>query len=135
VHTFVFAGESDEVTLFDSGGNPVAYIDTVDNDLPIYLWDGTPVAYLYSTSGTYHIYGFNGEHLGWFKNGIVRDHDGLAVGATEYAYSGYTKYEPYKRYKKYKPYQSYRKYAPYEPYFRNYWSRTGLKLFLQSGAK
>jgi hypothetical protein len=135
INLSLYAGENDEITLFDSGGNPVAYIDTADDDLTIYLWDGTPVAYIYPESNSYHIYGFNGNHLGWFKNGIVRDHDGYAVGATEDAFSGYTKYEPYKSYKKYKPYQSYRKYAPYEPYFKNSWSRTDLRLFLRNGAR
>jgi hypothetical protein len=129
------AGEYDEMTLFDSGGNPVAYIDTADGDLTIYLWDGTPAAYIYPENNLYHVYGFNGNHLGWFENGIIRDHDGSVVGAIEKAFSGYTKYEPYKSYKKYKPYQSYRKYAPYKPYSKNSWSRTGLQLFLRSGAR
>ncbi len=48
-----------EITLFDSKGEAIAYIDTSD-ELTIYLWDGDPVAYLYDD----HVYGFNGKHLG-----------------------------------------------------------------------
>jgi hypothetical protein len=37
------ARASAEVTLFDSGGDAVAYIAPAE-DMTIYLWDGTPVA-------------------------------------------------------------------------------------------
>jgi len=66
-----------EETLFNSKGEPVAYISR-DVNRTIYLWDGYPVAYLYS----YHIYGFNGLHLGWLINGIVYDSDGNRIGFT-----------------------------------------------------
>ena len=38
-----------EISLFDSDGEAVAYIDTSD-DFTIYLWKGKPVAYLDNTS-------------------------------------------------------------------------------------
>ncbi len=35
--------------------------------LTIYLWGGKPVAYLSAESDDgFHVYGFNGKHLGWF---------------------------------------------------------------------
>ncbi len=64
-----------EETLFNSKGEPVAYIFS-DMNKTIYLWDGHSVAYLYS----YHVYGFNGRHLGWLINGIVYDPDGNRIG-------------------------------------------------------
>jgi len=64
-----------EKTLFNSMGEPVAYISR-DQNRTIYLWDGHPVAYLYG----YNVYGFNGRHLGWFINGIVYDPDGNRIG-------------------------------------------------------
>jgi hypothetical protein len=67
-----------EKTLFNSKGEPVAYISG-DMKKTIYLWDGHPVAYLYNS---YHIYGFNGWHLGWFINGIAYDLDGNRIGFT-----------------------------------------------------
>jgi hypothetical protein len=126
--------QAEEISLFNSSGKPVAYIDTKDDDLTIYLWDGKPVAYLSSSNSEFHIYGFNGKHLGWFIDGIVRDHQGNAVGSTKDATSMYKEYEPYKSYKQYKPYKSYKEYAPYKPYLSNSWSSTTLRLFLMQGA-
>jgi hypothetical protein len=124
-----------EITLFDSDGEAKAYIDTDDDDLTIYLWAGTPVAYLVPDDEDFDIYGFNGKHLGWFEEGIVRDHEGYALGFIKGAVNMYTKYEPYKGYKEYKPYKSYKEYAPYKPYYKNKFSNIPLSLFLRKGAK
>jgi hypothetical protein len=126
------ASAADELSLFDGSGKPVAY---VAEELTIYLWSGEPVAYLYQDSGKVHVYGFNGKHLGWFVKGIVRDHDGNAVGAVKEALRLATEYEPYKSYKQYKPYKSYREYAPYQPYLSQSWSDLPLRLFLLQGAE
>ncbi len=64
-------------TLYNPKGEPIAYICNHFRDT-IYLWDGHPVAYLYS----YHIYGFNGKHLGWFIDGIIYDYYGDRAGFT-----------------------------------------------------
>ena len=37
--------QESEVTLFDKSTQPIAYINYVDKDSTIYMWDGTPVAY------------------------------------------------------------------------------------------
>jgi hypothetical protein len=126
---------AEEITLFNSDGEAIAYIDAEDEDLTIYMWNGTPVAYLDPDGDDFNIYGFNGEHLGWFEDGIIRDHEGYAVGFIEGATNVYTKYEPYKSHKKYKPYQSYKKYAPYKPYNKNQFSNESLSLFLMKGKK
>ena len=125
---------SQEISLFNSNGDAVAYIDTDDEDNTIYLWNGTPVAYLSPESNYYNIYGFNGNHLGWFEDGIVRNEDGDAVGFQKGAVSGvYTNYEPYKSYKKYKPYKSFKSFAPFKPYFSNSFSNESFVLFLKRG--
>lgn len=120
-----------EISLFNSDGEATTYIDT--DDATIYLWEGKPVAYLHKKGGAYHIYGFNGEHLRWFVDGIVRDHEGNAVGVTESATNMYTGYESYKGYKEQKPYKDHREYAPYQPYFSNSWSSINLSGFLIQG--
>lgn len=66
-----------EKALFNSNGEPVAYVSD-DLSKVIYLWDGHPVAYLYE----YHVYGFNGLHLGWFIDGIMYDPNGDRIGFT-----------------------------------------------------
>ena len=125
---------AEEISLFNSNGGPVAYIDTDDENCTIYMWNGYPVAYLTTTSDDdFNIYGFNGKHLGWFCDGIVRDHEGYAVGFQKGAVSKYTQYEPYKSYKQYKPYKSYKKYAPYKPYYKSSFSSESLALFLNKG--
>jgi hypothetical protein len=66
-----------ERALYNVRGEPIAYI----SDYPtkaIYLWDGHPVAYLYA----FHVYGFNGSHLGWFVNDVVYDTSGNRIGFT-----------------------------------------------------
>jgi len=123
----------DEILLFNSDGDATAYIDTEDDDLTIYLWGGKPVAYLHKKSGEFHVYGFNGNHLGWFIDGIIRDYEGDAVGAKKDATDMYTNYEPYKGYKEYKPYKGYKEYAPYKPYLSSSWSSMNFKLFLLKG--
>ena len=123
----------DEISLFNSDGDATAYIDTEDDDLTIYLWGGKPVAYMFKKSGEFHVYGFNGNHLGWFIDGIIRDHEGDAIGATKDAIRMYTNYEPYKSYKQYKPYKAYKEYSPYKPYLSSSWSSMNFKLFLLQG--
>ena len=111
---FIFFGQ--EISLFNSEGDAVAYIDVSDEDNTIYLWNGTPVAYLFSESNYYNIYGFNGNHLGRYEDGIVRNGDGDAIGFKKGAVNGiFTNYEPYK------------------PYFSNSFSNELLILFLKRG--
>lgn len=128
------AVNAQEIALFDSKGEPRAYIDADDSDCTIYLWNGTPVAYLDSKGSYYNVYGFNGEHLGWYDNGRIVDHDGYIVGFKKGAVSRFTKYEGYKSYKKTKPYKSAKRYAPAKAYTRTTFSSEDLTLFLKRGA-
>ena len=107
-----FCQDDEEITLFNSKGKAIAYQD----------------------AGQWHIYGFNGIHLGWFEKGIIYNHEGDAEGFIKGATTQYTEYEPYKSYKEYKPYKSYREYAPYKPYFSNSFSTTPLSIFLMAGS-
>lgn len=128
---------AEEITLFNEEGYATAYIAT-DDDLTLYMWNGRPVAYLSvskSNGDVFDIYGFNGRHLGWFEDGIVRDHKGYMVGFIKGAIKKYTHYEPYKRYKKYKPYKEYKIYPPYKPYNKRSFSSTPLSIFLMRGQK
>tara|TARA_B100001093_G_C26210139_1_gene751715 strand:- start:158 stop:586 length:429 start_codon:yes stop_codon:yes gene_type:complete len=123
-----------EISLFNSDGDAIAYIDTDDEESIIYLWDGTPVAYLSPELNYYNIYGFNGNHLGWFEDGIVRNEDGDAVGFQKGSVSGvYTNYEPYKSFKQFKPFKSFKSFAPFKPYFSNSFSNESFVLFLKRG--
>lgn len=119
-----------EVSLFDSEGNAVAYIDTEDN-MAIYLWKGKPVAYIDGDS----IYGFNGKHLGWFERGIIFDHNGCAVGFIEGAVNKPTKLEKLKGLKQLQPLKSLKQFEPLKPLNKNYFSSVPLEIFLYMGIK
>ncbi len=125
----------DEITLFDSNGKAIAYID-VEDEMTIYLWNGHPVAYLVPSNNGFSIYGFNGNHLGWLDDGIVRDHKGLGVGFVKGAVSNVqTKIEPLKNPKKLTPLKSLRKLEPLRPLDKPKFSDISLKIFLGLGSK
>lgn len=67
--------EKGELTLYNQQRTSAAYID-YDDDETIYLWEGEPVAYLVpyegkDADGVKDIYGFNGEFLGWYCDGVM----------------------------------------------------------------
>lgn len=127
---------ANETTLFDSQGNATAYF--VQRSLTIFLWNGTPVAYLQPKSwgADYAVYGFNGDHLGWLDDGVVRDHDGYAVGFVKGAVTNVlTRIEPIKRLKRLEPLRGLRRLEPLQPLFRNSFSRVPLEDFLLRGAR
>lgn len=120
--------QAKEVTLFGPDGSATAYIDS-DNQLTIYLWNGEPVAYLRQTE----IYGFNGKHLGWFKDGIVWDRQGFGVGFIKGAVAKMTKLEPLKSLKQLIPLRALPELPTLEPIHKDKWSQMPLELFLSSG--
>lgn len=124
-----------DVNLFDYNGEAVAYIDLDDDDLTIYLWDGTPVAYLVPDDDAYNIFGFNGKHLGWYENGIVKNHDGYAVGFKEGAVNIYVKYRPNKSPKKVKPYKAFKQLVPFKTFYKFQFFDEPLTGFLLEGRK
>jgi hypothetical protein len=123
----------EEITLFDSKGRAAAYIST-DDDLTIYMWGGKPVAYLDVRNGTYHVYGFNGIHLGRFEDGVLRDGNGDVVDFTEEAVDIETGIEPMKSLKGLRPLKSLQELPPLKPLYSDRWPVLPLPLFLKRGA-
>jgi hypothetical protein len=122
---------SKEISLFDKEGEAKAYIA---GDLTIYLWDGTPVAYLNNSNDTWHVYGFNGNHLGWYINGIIYNNEGDTVGAQQDAINMITSIEIGKGIKSMTPFKSIKEMAPImRPILSRSWSRTPLIIFLRAG--
>jgi len=116
-----------EISLYDSEGEAVAYIDTSEN-FTIYLWKGKPVAYRGGSS----VYGFNGKHLGWFKDGIIWDHKGYGVGFVEGAVNKLTKLEKLKGLQQLTPLKSLQELEPLEPMHKDKWSPIPLEIFLSN---
>ncbi len=123
----------EEVSLFSGKGKPAAYV-AVDDGMTIYLWNGKPVAYLDPDKGAggFHIYGFNGKHLGWFVQGVVRDHDGAAACAVKERMKS-TEFEPFKAFKEFKPFKAFKEFAPIRPAFSNSFGTVTCSLFLAEG--
>jgi hypothetical protein len=132
--TVAVLGADKEKTLFDSEGEAVAYI-ALDDELNIYLWKGEPVAYLKREAGDTHIYGFNGDHLGWFEKGVVYNSKGRAVGFVDGAVNKLKKLEPLKGLRKLTPLKALEKLAPLKPLLKSEFSDTPLKAFLLQGSK
>lgn len=61
-----------KTTFYDQFGMAIAY---TNDGQRLYLFDGGPAALIRRDS----IYGYSGRHLGWLKDGWVRDHNGDAV--------------------------------------------------------
>lgn len=126
------AAAQEELSLFDGKGRVSAYI-VADDDLTIYLWSGEPVAYLVKDGGgEFHVYGFNGKHLGWFVRGIIRDHEGEAACALKEVVSN-PQLEPLKSLKSLKFLKSLKELAPLRPLFSSQWGELPCRFFLSQG--
>lgn len=122
----------DEISLFDGEGRASAYV-VADGDLTIYLWTGEPVAYLVRDSGRdFHVYGFNGKHLGWFTGGVIRDHDGDAACAVKEVIQS-PQLETLKGLKLLKSLKGLKELAPLRPLFSRQWGKLPCRFFLSQG--
>jgi len=123
-----FAHAGDEVSLYNSKGNAVAYID-VEDDLTIYFWGGKPVAYIDDRD----VYGFNGNHLGWFSDGAIINHDGDVPCVVKERHPGFTNFEEFKGFKEFKPFKAFKEFSPFKPFETNRFSSETCSLFLARG--
>jgi hypothetical protein len=121
---------AEEITLFDLRGRPIAYI-SMDSDMTIHMWDGEPVAYLLVQNGIHHVYGFDGSHLGWFEDGVVRGRTGDIVGFIKGAVDIETEIEPLKGLKALRPLRSLREFPQLKPIYTGRGSVVPLSLFLK----
>ncbi|MEO8399940.1 MAG: 4-fold beta flower protein [Ignavibacteriaceae bacterium] len=117
-----------ENTIFNSNGEATHYIENTTNT--IYSFDGSPVAFLsWNSSSGYNIYTFKGQHLGWFNNEIIRDHDGNIIGFEKGAVNTFTKLEPMKGMKKALPMKPMEALAPAKPLFFDRFSKNSIVAF------
>lgn len=126
---------AEEISLFSTDGSAVAYVDTED-EATIYLWGGEPVAYIAGRdSDDLNVWGFNGKHLGWFKNGAIWDRSGGATCATKEVLAGFAKFEPLKTFKQFKPFKSIQEFVPFQPFFTGRFGSNSCSLYLAQGSK
>ena len=119
--SFLTLANDNEISLLDASGEAVVYI-VLDDEFAIYTWDGHAVAYLYGSMNDFYsrktmdVYGWNGDHLGWFFDGVVMNHYGDASCSIRERHPSprgeYGKYGKYGQYGKYGRYG-----APGKPAF------------------
>ena len=122
--------ESKEEPLLSARGSAQAYLA---EDNIIYFYDGNAVAYLESANDNYHIYGFNGKHLGWLKSGTVYDNEGHLVGGLSSSNSMAIVIEPFKGMKRITPFKRMKDIAPTPPWFSSTSSSISLEALLKAG--
>jgi hypothetical protein len=121
-----------EVSLYDSEGEAVAYID-FGEEATIFMWKGTPVAFLEKDGQDVCVFGFNGSFLGWYEDGIIYDKNGYAVGARDGAVNMITKIEGIKGIQSITPIRPITPITPIQPIWKSSWSNTSLSEFLYFG--
>jgi hypothetical protein len=131
---FVTIANAQEVSLYDSEGEAIAYID-FSEDATVYMWDGTPVAFLEKDRSDVCVFGFNGNFMGWYEDGIIYDKKGYAVGAKKGATNMITKIERIKGIQRITPIRPITPITPIQPIFKSSWSSTSLSEFLYFGKK
>ncbi len=119
-----------EISLYDREGNAFAFI-AVNDESCVYLWTGKPFGYLLRANNELHIYSFQGKHLGWYDNGIVRDHDGnIAAFSKGTVTNVLLKLEELKGLKQLKPIKLTTELAPLKPLNTLYFSKVPFSLTL-----
>ena len=106
--------------------------DQFSQEWAIYSLEGEPLAYFWGES----VYGFNGKHLGWFNDGVMRNHRGRIVGFWKGALDLRVRIDPWEveaplRF----PEKSNREMEPTMPVLTDWWATTSLADFLAEGAE
>ncbi|MFA8436242.1 MAG: 4-fold beta flower protein [Marinifilaceae bacterium] len=126
------AFESNEISIYNKDGKPVAYYNNNDSTYVIYLWDGKPVCY-FLKSNEDEIYGFNGKFIGWRESGIYYDLNGKRTGFEKGALPITTHIEAIKSIKEILPIKANKEIAPKRPINSVEWSVNSLEFFLSKG--
>jgi hypothetical protein len=80
--------------------------------------------------------GFNGKHLGWYRNGAIHDHDGEVVVAPARAFSSKSPLTaPTRGFRQFKPFKAFKEFKPFKPLFSNVWSDVPATVFLRAGVR
>ena len=115
-------------SFFDAHARPAARLDVMD-DATFYLWSGEAVAYVVEDS----IFGFNGKHLGWLRNGLVYDRAGDIVAAPATAFREPLAGPTSRVSATHKPAKKPAEEPPARPAFGGSWSKVPARTFFLSG--
>lgn len=117
------------MVFYDKHGNPCCYSDDFKH---IYGYDGEPLGYIQDGL----IWNYNGRYLGQFKNNWVLDKDGYYLFFTENATGGpirpIRKIAPIKSVKEIRPLKNIREIPPVYPVSKLDWSQLDPKIFFRN---
>ena len=75
-----------------------------------------------------NLYNYGGQHVGWYENGIMRDHNSFVVGFGEYPtdiprpFLPFKQFIPFKGFVEFEPFRPFKQFAPFRPFKRFEWS-------------
>ena len=118
----------DASSFFDAHAKPAARLDVMD-DATFYLSSGEAVAYVVEDG----IFGFNGKHLGWLRNGLVYDRAGDIVAAPATAFREPVALSASRTSATHKPAKKPAEEPPARPAFGGSWSKVPARTFFLSG--
>ncbi len=79
------------------------------------------------------LYNYQGRHIGWYSNGIVRDHSGNVVGFGEVVTDSIHPFLPFKQFKpfagfvQFEPFRPFLQFEPFRPFKSYLWSGVELE--------
>jgi hypothetical protein len=75
-----------------------------------------------------HLYNYKGQHVGWYEDGVMRDHDGACVGFGEAPsdfprpFLPFKQYKPFPAFVEFEPFRPFKTFAPFKPIKKFGWS-------------
>jgi hypothetical protein len=88
-------------------------------------YDGNSIGFIDDDN---NLYNYNGEHVGRFEGGIMRDHNGACVGFGEESTDTPKPFLPFKQFKpfpafvEFEPFRPFKEFAPFKPFKQFGWS-------------
>jgi len=115
-------------------------IDVIYNRFgePIFrvLTDGRIVTFAGKSAGFIegdNLYNYKGKHVGWFSEGLVRDHHGHVVGFGEnvtdsiHPFLPFKQFKPFRHFIQFEPFRPFKQFEPFRPFKSFGWSNISLE--------
>jgi hypothetical protein len=112
-------------TFYDKNGNAILYYNATNKT--VFDYSGNPKFYFKFDNNQISLYDFEGKHLAWLSDGILRDHEGRILASQKGRITNITyNIEPIKPVEKVIPIKRVEQVPPIQPVFINEFSKTGL---------
>lgn len=112
--------------LYNRFGKPIFRIYSKGR---IVTFGGKSVGFLQGDS----LYNYHGKHIGWYSDGLIRDHYGQVVGFGEHVTDHMHPFLPFKQFKpfaylpQFEPFRPFLQFEPFRPFKSYGWSNVLLE--------